>query len=65
MDIQQERNATSSILDSVPKVTTIHYDTTMRKRLNGEWPSLVLKTKGGSKFRMQSLNMAFEDRQNV
>ena len=44
---------------------TIHYDTTTRKRLNGEWPSLILKTCSGKKFRLRSLNMAAEDCKNI
>ena len=44
MALQEERNAALAILDAMPEdVLTIHYDTTTRRRLNGEWPSLILK----------------------
>ena len=61
MAIQEERNAALAVLDTVPSdVVTFHYDTTKRKRLNGEWPSLVLQFSNGRKFCLRSLNMAIE-----
>lgn len=66
MALQEERNAALAILDAMPKdVLTIHYDTTTRRRLNGEWPSLILKMSNGKKFRLRSLSMAVEDRKNI
>ena len=66
MAIQAERNAALALLDTTPSdVVTFHYDTTTRKRLNGEWPSLVIQTSSGKKFRLRSLNMAVEDRRNI
>ena len=66
MAIQQERNAALALLDTTPSdPVTLHYDTTTRKRLNGEWPSIVLKTSSGKTFRLRSLNMAVEDRKAI
>ena len=62
MDIQEERNAALAILDTTPSdVVTLHYDTTTRKRLSGEWPSLIIQTSSGKKIRLRPLNMAVED----
>ena len=37
MAIQQEKNAALTLLDALPdEVITIHYDTTTRRRLDGE-----------------------------
>ena len=64
--IQQERNTALALLDTVPSdPVTLHYDTTKRKHLNGEWPSIVLQTSSGKKYRLRSLNMANEDRRNI
>ena len=66
MAIQEERNAALALLDTLPSdAVTLHYDTTTRKRLNGEWPSIVLKTSSGKMFRLRSLNNAVEDRKNI
>ena len=68
MAIQQERNAALAILNTIPSdAATVHYNTTTtttRKRLNGEWPSLIIKMSNGKKFILCSLNMAVEDREN-
>ena len=52
-------------LPSPPDDVIVHYDTTTRKRLNGEWPSVIIKMSNGKKFRLCSLNMAVEDRKNI
>ena len=45
--IQQERNAALALIETSEEesMATLHYDTTTRKIINGEWPSLckVLK----------------------
>ena len=46
-------------------MTTLHYDTTTRKRINGEWPSLILRMESGKKFHLRPLSLAVEDRQNI
>ena len=65
MAIQQERNAALALLDAAADdVITVHYDT-RRKRLNGEWPSQIVKTSSGKTSWLRSLNMAVEDRNNI
>ena len=64
--IQQERNTALALSDTVPlDPVTSHFDTTKRKHLNGEWPSIVLQPSSGKKYRLRSLNMANEDRRNI
>ena len=65
--IQQERNAALAILDMSDDdcVTTLHFDATSRKRINGEWSSVIIRTKDGKKFRMLLLRMAVETRDNI
>ena len=66
MAIQEERNAALALLDGLPdEVMTVKYDTTSRRRLNGEWPSIILKSSSGKKYRLRSLHMSLENRQNI
>ena len=66
MAIQEERNAALAILDTIPPdVVALHYDTTTQKRLNGEWPSLIIQTSSGKEIRLHLLNMAVEDSKNI
>ena len=67
LSIQQERNAALALIETSEEesMTTLHYDTTTRKRINGEWPSLILRMESGKKFRLRPLSLAVEDRQNI
>ena len=43
--------AALALLDTLPSdVVTLHYAMTTRKRLNGEWPSIVLKVARSSDY---------------
>ena len=65
--IQQERNAALAILDASDDelATTLHFDTTSRKRIKGEWPSIIIRMNGGKKLTMRPLNMAVKTRGNI
>ena len=65
--IQQEQNAALALIETSEEesMTTLHYDTTTRKRINGEWPSLILRMESGKKFHLRPLSLAVEDRQNI
>ena len=66
MAIQEERNAALALIDAMPdEVATMKYDTTSRRRLKGEWPSIIVKSSTGKKYRLRSLHMSHEDRQNI
>lgn len=51
MAIQKEENAALALLDAAhDDVVTVHYDTTTQKRVNGEWPSLILRSSSGKQY---------------
>lgn len=61
MTIQDEKDANLALLNTLlSDRVTLHYDTTMQKRLNGGWLSIVLKTSSVKKFCLRFLNMAVE-----
>ena len=45
--------------------TTLHFDSNSRKKIKGEWPSIIIRMNGGKKFRMHPLSMTVETRQNI
>ena len=64
--IQQERNAALAILDATDEdKITIHYDTTTRRRISGEWTSIIVRLASGNLFRMRPLTLALENRENI
>lgn len=66
MTIQKKRNTALTILDTIPSgVVIVHYDSTTRNRLNGDWSSLIIKMSNWKKFRLRSLNKAIEDRKKI
>ena len=44
---------------------TLHFDTTSRNSIDGEWPSLILNFSNGQKFRLRPIFFAFEDRNQI
>ena len=69
--LSQEMDAAEAIMqkDGDCKIT-LHYDTTTRSRLEGEWPSLILNilSEDPAKCRfipLRALFFAFEDRQQI
>lgn len=66
MTIQKKRNTALTILDTIPSgVVIVHYDSTTRNRLNGDWSWLIIKMSNWKKFRLRSLNKAIEDRKKI
>ena len=41
------------------------YDTTQRRRIKGDWTSLIVKIKNGQTFRLRPLSLAVENRQTI
>ena len=69
--LQQEVFAAQAMIDksSTSKVT-LHFDTTSRSRVDGEWPSLLLNFKGDDPsdckmLRLRALFFAHEDRDQI
>ena len=65
--MQQERNAVLAILDASDDklATTLHFDTTSRNSIKGQWPSIIIKINDGKKFTLCSLGMTVEIRENI
>lgn len=64
-NIDEEVKLARKILETTGPVT-IHYDTTTRDSIDGEWVAMLVKFgEDGSLYRLRSLSMAFEDRANI
>ncbi len=64
--IQQKRNAALAILGSSNEdKVTIHYDTTTRRQISGEWIYVIVRLASGKMFRMSPLSLAVETRENI
>ena len=56
--IQVERNCALAMLDATSEdVITVHYDTTKRRRIQGEWTSLIVQMSSGKAFRLRPLSL--------
>ena len=64
--IQVERNCALAILDPEPEDgITVHYDTTLRRRIRGKWASLIVKISNGECFQLRPLSLALKNRQTI
>ncbi|KAK6179055.1 hypothetical protein SNE40_011501 [Patella caerulea] len=64
--IQAERNCALAMMDADPEdVIAIHYDTTKRRRIQGDWTSLIVKINNGECFRLRPLSLAIENRETI
>ena len=62
---EMEREAAFALFNKSTLVKSIvHFDTTGRSSLVGEWPSLILKFSEGIEYRLHPIFFAFEDRAN-
>ena len=43
----------------------VHFDTTSRSSIDGEWPSIILRFSDGEEFRLRPLFFAYEDRDQI
>ena len=61
-----ECDAAIALIDKNKNVkVTLHYDTTSRNSIDGEWPSLILNFSDQQKFRLRPLFFAYEDRKQI
>ena len=66
MAAQEEANAAQALYTLADDVqVTVHYDTTSRNNIDGEWPSLILVFSDSQRFRLRPLFFAYEDCQNI
>ena len=62
---EMEQEATFILFNKSTLVKSIvHFDTTGRSSIDGEWPSLILKFSGRIEYRLWLIFFAFEDRAN-
>ena len=45
--------------------STIHFDTTSRSNIDGEWPSLILRFSNNVEYRLRPIFFAYEDREQI
>ena len=61
-----EREAAFAIFNKSTLVKAIvHFDTTGRNSIDGEWPSLILKFSDGIEYRLWPIFFAFENREQI
>ena len=66
MAIQTEgvaANALYNISDDVK--CHLHYDTTSRCKIDGEWPAIILNFSGKERYSLRPLFFAYEDRKQI
>lgn len=44
---------------------TLHFDTTSRNYLDGEWPALILNFSKGKRYTLRPVFFAYEDKENI
>ena len=63
---QCELDAATALIDiQAGTKASLHYDTTSRCGIDGEWVSLILAFSDGRRFRFRPLFFAYEDRANI
>ena len=63
---QAERDAANKLLMKVAGIKcTLHYDTTSRNKIDGEWPAILFGFSSGEEFVLRPLFFAYEDRQQI
>ena len=58
------------VIKKIDTKVTLHFDTTSRSRIDGEWPSLILNFKSdveedNQMIMLRALFFAFEDREQI
>ena len=63
---QMEREAAIHLLNKGLNVkATVHFDSTSRCSVDGEWPSLIIIFSDGQEFRLQPLFFVYEDHDQI
>ena len=63
---ETETDAGLALLDKDISVKAfIHFDTTSRSNIDGDWPSIILRFTNGEEFRLRPLFFAYEDREQI
>ena len=63
---QVERDAAIALWSKDENVkSTLHYDTTARNTIDGEWPAIILYFSNGDEYFLRPLFLAYEDRKQI
>ena len=66
MAIQTEKDAAAALHTKKDNVKcTLHYDSTQRSKIDGDWPCLILIFSDNQRFSLCPLFFAYEDRENI
>ena len=64
--LQHEKDTATALRDIAPGVkVTLHYDTTTRSKIDGDWPSLILIFSDNRRFSLRPIYFAYEDRDQI
>ena len=66
MAIKHERDAALALYDIPQGIkVTLHFDTTSRSKIDGDWPSLIFIFSDKRRFNLRPLFFAYEDRAQI
>ena len=64
--IQTEKEAATALYNMPDDVkSTLHFDSTQRSKIDGDWPCLILIFTNNLRFSLRPLFFAYEDRKNM
>ena len=64
--IQAEKEAATALYNMPDDVkSTLHFDSTQRSKIDGDWPYLMLIFTNNLRFSLRPLFFAYEDRKNI
>ena len=64
--IQTEKEAATALYNMPDDVkSTLHFDSTQRSKIDGDWPCLILIFTNNLRFSLRPLFFAYEDRENI
>ena len=66
LSVQEEAEAANALFNIPENVKcTLHYDTTSRCKIDGDWPSIIFSFSNNRRFVLHPLFFAFEDRAQI
>ena len=64
--IQAEKEAATALYNMPDDVkATLHFDSTQRSKIDGDWPCLILIFTNNLRFSLRPLFFAYENRENI
>ena len=64
--LEQERKAVVSLQNKPSDVkTTLHFDTTTRSTIDGDWPAIILIFSNNQRYNLRPILFSYEDRENI